>query len=147
MPVTISLDAIGNPDEVRVRKNLGPTDQIESGLRSRIWELDGDRHEGMIRQKTKICIDTHPAGQRRRDYWLHRCGVSCPGKVSTVSEGVNRGACVRFLMFTERKPRSGGVFYERPLHRMRAQDIRMEFGQISPEKDRPFGVDVSERVR
>jgi hypothetical protein len=40
MPVTISLDAIGNPDEVRVSKNLGPTDQIESGLRSEIWELE-----------------------------------------------------------------------------------------------------------
>jgi hypothetical protein len=64
MPVTISLDAIGNPDEVRVSKNLGPTDQIESGLRSEICELDGDTYEGMIRQKTKICIDTQ---QKRRE--------------------------------------------------------------------------------
>ena len=31
MPMAISLDAIG---EVRVTQNLGPTGQIESGLRS-----------------------------------------------------------------------------------------------------------------
>ena len=53
MPVAISLDAIGDLGEVRVTKNLGPTGQIESGLRSEIWKLDGDRHEGMIRQKLK----------------------------------------------------------------------------------------------
>jgi hypothetical protein len=51
MPMAISLDAIGHLGEVRVTKNLGPTDQIESGLRSEIWKLNGDRHEGMIRQK------------------------------------------------------------------------------------------------
>ena len=53
MPVAISLDAIGELGEVRVTKNLGPTGQIESGLRSEIWKLDGDRHEEMIRQKLK----------------------------------------------------------------------------------------------
>ena len=58
MPVAISLDAIGDPGEVRVSKNLGPTGQIESGLQSEIWELDGDWHDGMIRQKIKMCIDT-----------------------------------------------------------------------------------------
>ena len=58
MPMAISLDAIGDLGEVRVTKNLGPTGQIESGLRSEIWKLDGDRHEGTIRQKMKICINT-----------------------------------------------------------------------------------------
>ena len=51
MPVAISLYAIGELGEARVTKNLGPTRQVESGLRSEIWKLDGDRHEGMTRQK------------------------------------------------------------------------------------------------
>jgi hypothetical protein len=53
MPMAISLDAIGNLDETRVTKNLGPTSQIESGLQSEIRKLDGDRHKGRIRQKLK----------------------------------------------------------------------------------------------
>jgi hypothetical protein len=51
MPVAISLDAIGELGEVRVTKNLSPTSQVESGLRSEIWKLDDNRHEEMIRQK------------------------------------------------------------------------------------------------
>jgi hypothetical protein len=53
MPVAIGLDAIGEFGEVRITKNLCPTGQVESGLRSQIWKLDGDRHESMIRQKRK----------------------------------------------------------------------------------------------
>jgi hypothetical protein len=45
MPVAISLDAIANVGEVRVTKNLDPAGQIESGLRSQIWKLDGDGHQ------------------------------------------------------------------------------------------------------
>ena len=51
MAVAISLDAIGELGELRVAENLSPTSQVELGLRSEIWKLDGDRHEGMIRQK------------------------------------------------------------------------------------------------
>jgi hypothetical protein len=51
VPVAISLDAIGELGEVRVTKNLSPTSQVESGLRSEIWKLDDNRHEEMIRQK------------------------------------------------------------------------------------------------
>jgi hypothetical protein len=62
MPVTISLDAIGDLGEVRATKNLGPTGQIESVLRSEIWKLDGDRHEGNDRPKIKICIEARRSG-------------------------------------------------------------------------------------
>ena len=58
MPVAISLDAIGEPGEVRVTKNLCPTGQVESGLRSEIWKLDSDRHEGNDTPKTKVCTPT-----------------------------------------------------------------------------------------
>jgi hypothetical protein len=47
MPLAICLDAIGEPGEVRVTKNLSPTSQVEPGLRSEIWKLDGDRHAGV----------------------------------------------------------------------------------------------------
>jgi hypothetical protein len=53
MPVAISLDAIGEFSEVRITKNLCSAGQVESGLRSEIWKLDGDGRERMIRQKRK----------------------------------------------------------------------------------------------
>jgi hypothetical protein len=62
-PVAISLDAIGELGEVRVRQDLGPTRQVESGLRSQIWKFDGDRHEGMIRQKRKDCIGSRRSAE------------------------------------------------------------------------------------
>jgi hypothetical protein len=49
MPVAISLDAIGELGEVLVTKNLGPTGQIESGLRSEIWKLIVRRSSGGVR--------------------------------------------------------------------------------------------------
>ena len=46
-------------------KNLGPTGQIEPGLRSEIWKLDGDRHEEMIRQKLKYASTLRRSGGLR----------------------------------------------------------------------------------
>jgi len=73
MPVAISLDAIGELGEIWVTKNLGPTGQIESGLRSEIWKLDGDRHEGMIRQKSKYASTLPEAVGHRYERLLLCC--------------------------------------------------------------------------
>jgi len=44
----ICLDAIREPGELGVGKNLGPASQVEAGLRSEIRKLNGDRHWGKI---------------------------------------------------------------------------------------------------
>ena len=56
--MAISLDAIG--EHGGVIKNLCPTGQIEPCLRSEIWKLDGDRHEGMRRQKRESASNCQP---------------------------------------------------------------------------------------
>jgi len=42
--VLIGLDAIRELRELRIGQVRGPTSQIEFGLRSEIWKLNGDRH-------------------------------------------------------------------------------------------------------
>jgi len=44
MSVPIGLDAVGEPGELRVSQDLGPTSQVKPGLRLEIGELNGDRH-------------------------------------------------------------------------------------------------------
>jgi len=51
--VLIGLDAIGELSELRVGQDLGPTSQVELGLRSEIRKLNGDRHGTKIHQKRK----------------------------------------------------------------------------------------------
>jgi hypothetical protein len=42
----IGLNAVGEPGEIRVGQNLGPTSQVNPGLRGEIREFDGDGHGG-----------------------------------------------------------------------------------------------------
>ena len=56
--VLIRFDAIGEPGELGVGKNLGPASQVEAGLRSEIRELNSDRHGGRYarKQRTPVCF-------------------------------------------------------------------------------------------
>jgi hypothetical protein len=40
----IVLDAMGEISEGRIGQNLGPTSQVNLGLRGELGKLDGDRH-------------------------------------------------------------------------------------------------------
>ena len=131
-----TLARSGSPRISVQRVRLNPVCGARSGSSMVIGTKEGYA-------KKKICIDSHPAGQKS---WLHRCGVSCPGKVSTVSEGVD-GELVSVFNVHRAETSLGRSLLREAAAQNAAQDIRMEFGQISPEKDRPFGVDVSERVR
>jgi len=51
MSVLIGLDAVGQLGEVGIRQDLGPTPEIEFGLRNQIRKLNSDRHPGKILQK------------------------------------------------------------------------------------------------
>ena len=42
----VGLYAVGELSEGRVGQNLGPTSQVNPGLRGEIGKLDGDRHWG-----------------------------------------------------------------------------------------------------
>ena len=42
--ILIGLDAIRKPGELLIRQNLGPTRQVEGGLRREVRKLDSDRH-------------------------------------------------------------------------------------------------------
>jgi hypothetical protein len=45
MSVLVGLHSVRELDELRIGKNLGPTSQVKLGLRSEVWQLDGNRHE------------------------------------------------------------------------------------------------------
>jgi hypothetical protein len=45
MSVPIGLDPVGKPGELRVSHELGPTGEIEGGLRLEVGKLNGDGHE------------------------------------------------------------------------------------------------------
>jgi hypothetical protein len=49
----IGLNAVGEPGEIRVGQNLGPTSQVNPGLRGKIREFDGDGHGGRYARKKK----------------------------------------------------------------------------------------------
>jgi len=51
MSMPIGLDPVGELGEVLVGQDLGPARQVESGLRSEIRKLNGDRHATKIHQK------------------------------------------------------------------------------------------------
>ena len=51
--VLVGLDAIGELRELGIGQDLGPTSQVELGLRSEIRKLNGDRHGTKIHQKRK----------------------------------------------------------------------------------------------
>ena len=50
MPVSIGLDSIRQLRQPGIRAEFSPTNQIKTGLRLEIRELDRDRHAGKIRQ-------------------------------------------------------------------------------------------------
>ena len=106
MPVAISLDAIGEFGEVRITKNLCPTGQVESGLRSQIWKLDGDRHESMIRQKRKYASTVTEGA--KGDVITGCIGVVCRalGRCPRFRRESIRELVCRFLMLIEWEPRS-----------------------------------------
>ena len=51
--VLVGLDAIGELRELGIGQDLGPTTQVERGLRSEIRKLNADRHARKIHQKRK----------------------------------------------------------------------------------------------
>jgi hypothetical protein len=53
MSMPISLDPVGKLREILVGQDLGPSSQVEPGLRSEIRKLNGDRHATKIHQKRK----------------------------------------------------------------------------------------------
>ena len=50
----VGLDAIGELRELGIGQDLGPTSQVEPGLRSEIQKLNADRHARKIHQKRKV---------------------------------------------------------------------------------------------
>ena len=51
MSMPIGLDPVWELRELLVGQDLGPSSQVEAGLRSEIRKLDSDRHKAKIRQK------------------------------------------------------------------------------------------------
>jgi hypothetical protein len=50
MTVLIGLDPVRELCQLRVSQDLTPASQVEPGLRSKVGQLDSDRHRGKIRQ-------------------------------------------------------------------------------------------------
>jgi hypothetical protein len=53
MSMPIGLDPVGELREVLVGQDLGPSSQVEPGLRNEIRKLDSDRHGGAYTRKVK----------------------------------------------------------------------------------------------
>jgi hypothetical protein len=71
MSMPVGLDPVGELSELRVGQDLGPTSQVEPGLRSEIWKLNGDRHARKIHQKRKR--------SKRPGQFAHRVAIGCVG--------------------------------------------------------------------
>jgi hypothetical protein len=71
MSMPVGLDPVGELSELRVGQDLGPTSQVEPGLRSEIWKLNGDRHARKIHQKRKR--------SKRPGQFTHRVAIGCVG--------------------------------------------------------------------
>jgi len=74
MSMPVGLDPVGELSELRVGQDLGPTSQVEPGLRSEIWKLNGDRHARKIHQKRKR--------SKRPGQFTHRVAIGCVGNNS-----------------------------------------------------------------
>src|SRR5271157_4521055 len=69
MSMPISLDPVGELREILVGQDLGPSSQVEPGLRSEIRKFNSDRHATKIHQKRK---------KRDEDESVKKSGVKPP---------------------------------------------------------------------